>query len=69
MPQRWMWQQSTLPANPLPPLPPPPGVVQYARSGRATCIGPCKRLIAKGDLRLGTPLQFGEGVSYKWRHW
>lgn len=43
--------------------------VQYAKSGRATCTGPCKRLIAKGDLRLGSPMMFGEGLSYKWRHW
>ncbi|KAL4448474.1 hypothetical protein ABPG75_005693 [Micractinium tetrahymenae] len=46
-----------------------PYKVEYAKSGRATCNGPCKRLIAKGELRLGSPMVFGEGVSYKWRHW
>ncbi|KAL4438198.1 hypothetical protein ABPG77_010559 [Micractinium sp. CCAP 211/92] len=46
-----------------------PYKAEYAKSGRATCTGPCKRLIAKGELRLGSPLMFGEGVTYKWRHW
>lgn len=46
-----------------------PYKVEYAKSGRATCTGPCKRLISKGDLRLGSPMMFGEGLSYKWRHW
>ncbi|PRW56177.1 Poly polymerase and DNA-Ligase Zn-finger region family [Chlorella sorokiniana] len=45
-----------------------PYCIEYARSGRATCQG-CKDLIAKGDLRLGSPVVFGDqGVSYKWRH-
>lgn len=45
-----------------------PYCIEYARSGRATCQG-CKNLIAKGDLRLGSPVVFGDqGVSYKWRH-
>ncbi|KAL4448479.1 hypothetical protein ABPG75_005698 [Micractinium tetrahymenae] len=46
-----------------------PYKAEYAKSGRATCAGPCSSPIAQGELRLGSPVGFGDAVSYKWRHW
>lgn len=46
-------------------------VIEYAKSGRAKCHGPCgHQLIGKGDLRYGTLVvdnRFGE--SHHWYHW
>ncbi|KAH7325350.1 poly polymerase and DNA-ligase Zn-finger region-domain-containing protein [Rhizoctonia solani] len=47
--------------------------LEYAASSRAKCSGPkpCSgSLIAKGELRLGTLLDYnGNKVCSKWRHW
>ncbi|EFN56113.1 hypothetical protein CHLNCDRAFT_144713 [Chlorella variabilis] len=43
-------------------------MLEYARSSRSKCQG-CKALIGKGDLRLGSPLQMHDAITFKWRHW
>ncbi|KAH7332895.1 zf-PARP-domain-containing protein [Rhizoctonia solani] len=46
--------------------------LEYASSGRAKCSGPkpCSgSSIGKGELRLGTLLDYNGNKSFKWRHW
>ncbi|KLO15210.1 zf-PARP-domain-containing protein [Schizopora paradoxa] len=46
--------------------------LEYASSARAKCKGPkpCSgTAIAKGQLRLGTIVDFRGNTSFAWRHW
>jgi len=46
--------------------------LEYASSGRAKCKGPkpCNGSpIAKGELRLGSQVDFRGNTSFAWRHW
>ncbi|KAH7325351.1 hypothetical protein B0J17DRAFT_230932 [Rhizoctonia solani] len=46
--------------------------LDYASSNRSKCSGPkpCSgSRISKGELRLGTLIDYNGNMSYKWRHW
>ena len=45
----------------------PPFVIEPARSGRSKCKT-CRRLINKGDLRLGVRIEGPFGLGYIWHH-
>lgn len=45
----------------------PPYVIENARSGRARCKT-CRRVIPKGQLRLGILIEGPYGVGYLWHH-
>jgi len=43
------------------------GVLENAKSGRAKCVK-CKKPIAKGELRFGEEVAYGDHASYRWYH-